>query len=274
MPNLFQKMISILLSACLVTACQLNDNSDTTTGPLGFLKLDDGFKFNLNNSGKPSTTIKEKPLEEILKTPAESSDLGSTFQSAVTRALKTDPKVTASRQNFEAKLAAVDVSESMKNFQVSGSVYGGIEDVSDRTSGVALVLNANRLIYDGGIVDATTSEKSYLAESAREDLRAVLHGRALQLGAAWIELEKYQKLSVLIESRLGILDPLISQLEKVAQAGIGDVSKVAAAQRTVAGIRVEQTRIAEGLAQAKLEFRNAFGALPNGIEYDSKYIAD
>ena len=102
-------------------------------------------------------------------------------------------------------------------------------------------------------MDATTSEKSYLAESGSRRSEGVLHGRALQLGAAWIELEKYQKLSVLIESRLGILDPLISQLEKVAQAGIGDVSKVAAAQRTVAGIRVEQTRIAEGLAQAKLE---------------------
>ena len=51
---------------------------------------------------------------------------------------------------------------------------------------------------------------------------------------------------------------LIDQLEKVAEAGIGDVSKVTAAQRTVSTIRVEKTSVAEGLAQAQLDFSNAF----------------
>ena len=41
------------------------------------------------------------------------------------------------------------------------------------------------------------------------------------------------------------------QLEKAA-AGVGDVSKVTAAQRTVSGIRVNQTNISEGLAKARL----------------------
>ena len=54
-----------------------------------------------------------------------------------------------------------------------------------------------------------------------------------------------------IDERLAILDPLIAQLERVAEAGIGDVSKVTAAQRTVSTIRVAETNISEGLAQAK-----------------------
>ena len=60
-----------------------------------------------------------------------------------------------------------------------------------------------------------------------------------------------------IDARLAILDPLIEQLEKVAEAGIGDMSKVTAAQRTVSGIRVTQTNISEGLAKARLDFLNA-----------------
>ena len=69
---------------------------------------------------------------------------------------------------------------------------------------------------------------------------------------------------------MAVLDPLIGQLEEVASAGIGDVSKVTAAQRTVSAIRVEQTSITEGLARAQLEFYNAFGIHKNEItfEYD------
>ena len=71
-----------------------------------------------------------------------------------------------------------------------------------------------------------------------------------------------------------MLDPLIGQLEKVAEAGIGDVSKVTAAQRTVAGIRIAQNDIAEGLAKAQLAHLNAFGLLTKNIVYDSEFIRD
>ena len=69
-----------------------------------------------------------------------------------------------------------------------------------------------------------------------------------------------------------MLDPLIGQLEQVAKAGIGDVSKVTAAQRTVSAIRVTQTNISEGLAKAQLEFLNTFGAVDKNISYDQLFI--
>ena len=61
--------------------------------------------------------------------------------------------------------------------------------------------------------------------------------RAQVLAEIWLELEKYENLKQKIDSRLVVLEPLIGQLEEVAKAGIGDVSKVAAAQRTVSAIR-------------------------------------
>ena len=95
--------------------------------------------------------------------------------------------------------------------------------------------------------------------------------RALKLGELWVELEKYDMLQQKIDERLAILDPLIAQLERVAEAGIGDVSSDAA-QRTVSTIRVAETNISEGLAQAKLNFVNAFGALPKSASYDHAFI--
>ena len=70
------------------------------------------------------------------------------------------------------------------------------------------------------------------------------------------------------------MDPLITQLEKVAEAGIGDVRKVTAAQRTVSAIRVEMTTVAQGLAQAQLDFSNSFGVQSSGIAFDYDFIAN
>jgi outer membrane protein TolC len=106
------------------------------------------------------------------------------------------------------------------------------------------------------------------------DLAATVDQRAYELFIKWLELEKYKSLQAQIDKRLSVLDPLISQLEKVAEAGIGDVSKVTAAQRTVSAIRVEKTTVAEGLAQAQLNFSNVFGSLNPGIAFDYDFIAN
>jgi outer membrane protein TolC len=105
-------------------------------------------------------------------------------------------------------------------------------------------------------------------------LAAIIDQRANELFQKWLELEKYKSLRAQIDKRLSVLDPLIDQLEKVAQAGIGDVSKVTAAQRTVSAIRVEKTSVEKGLAQAQLDFLNAFGVLNNGIAFDYGFITN
>ena len=123
------------------------------------------------------------------------------------------------------------------------------------------------------MIDAQIEAKKYQEKAARLELRAVIDERAARLGRIWIELEKYETLRDQIDSRLAVLDPLIDQLEQVAKAGIGDVSKVTAAQRTVATIRVTETNIAEGLEKARLDFVNAFGDLRGDIRYEPEFIS-
>ena len=99
-----------------------------------------------------------------------------------------------------------------------------------------------------------------------------MNDRANHFLDIWVDLEQYSALNANIERRLVVLNPLIEQLEKVAQAGVGDVSKVAAAQRTVSAIKVTQTDVAERLLQAQLSFENAFGFLPVGQKFDGELI--
>ena len=171
-------------------------------------------------------------------------------------------------------MAGIDTDEAQKDFQIETILYGGIEDVTDNTKGLAVSFQASRLVFDGGMLEAKIASKRFDAKAAKLDLVAAINRRAQHLGKIWLELEKYQKLQQLVDSRLDVLDPLIVQLEQVAEAGVGDVSKVTAAQRTVSAIRVKQSTIAEGLAQAQLEFDNAFGILSQKISYDPSFVSN
>ena len=99
-----------------------------------------------------------------------------------------------------------------------------------------MAVDAKRLVFDSGKLELQIASSTFELEASRMDLAATLNQRAAELLRRWLELEKYKLLQEQIDKRLSVLDPLIDQLEKVAKAGIGDVSKVTAAQRTVSAI--------------------------------------
>ena len=270
MKSLMSSSFLVVLVSFFISACQaptLQSFKDKSN-PLFGIDLS-------NNYGSLQSTNTQKKIltvDDLLTDALATENLGPTFKSAFEAALSQDPLIVSGHKNLDAAQAAIRTAEARKDFQVAASVYGGVEDVTDQTKGIAVVINASKPVFDGGMLDAQISERSYLADSARQNLRSTYDDRAMKLGNFWIELEKYEALHSLIDSRLDVLDPLIAQLEKVARAGIGDVSKVASAQRTVAEIRVAQTRVVEGLAQARLNYVNAFGGLPSGIDYDHAFV--
>ena len=69
------------------------------------------------------------------------------------------------------------------------------------------------------------------------------------------------------------MNPLILQLEKIAEAGVGDASKVASAQRTLSGILVKKTELAQRLEKSRLDFVNSFGSLPGKAKFDGTEIS-
>lgn len=251
----------------IIPACQMPNLNDLRKNPASLI-----------NSIKKSDSVTETDtnapgtLGEIVSGSLPNDNLGSDFLTVMGFALKTDPAVSSSRLAADAKVDAIRTTMAQKQFQVSSTLYGGIEDVTDSTKGLALVLNASRLMYDGGKIDAEIDSIRLSADAAQFQLAVTANERALKLGEKWVDLEKYEKLQTKIKSRLDILEPLILQLEQVAEAGIGDVSKVTAAQRTVSTIRVAETNILEGLAQAQLNFVNEFGLLPANIKYDSLFV--
>ena len=99
------------------------------------------------------TSSREETLSELLKGSDANSDLKQDFLTALKTALDNDPSITSRRYTLQSKLAKIDTTFASKDFQVSGSLYGGVEDITDEVAGLALVLSASKVVYDG-VIDA------------------------------------------------------------------------------------------------------------------------
>jgi outer membrane protein TolC len=265
----------------MLTACQPQDFgrlkpdfSQIKKVPASILNIGKMFDGSENEDAAGIVRDRPLPMKDILGDSLATKNRGTDFLTSIKYALDTDPDIVSKRRQIEAKLASAGASEAQKDFQVGATLYGGIEDVTDDTKGLALAINASRLVFDGGKLDSQIASSLFEVEASKMDLAATIDRRANELFQKWLELEKYKSLQAQIDKRLSVLEPLIDQLEKVAQAGIGDVSKVTAAQRTVSAIRIEKTSVAEGLAQAQLGFLNAFGVLNNGVTFDYGFITN
>ena len=226
--------------------------------------------------GAPSTPEQAGALPSLanmIGTAGAKVNVDAGFKAALGAAVKNDPRVIAAASELEARRASARLTASGKEFNFDATVLGGVEDVTDETAGVAAILKANRVMFDGGQLDAKIEADGFAVKAAEAALDAARNERGARLTQAWIELERYRALQDLIDSRLSILEPLLLQLEKVAESGVGDMSMVASAQRTVSLIRVTQTDVAEKLAQAEVAFRNGFGALPSKASYNADLIS-
>ena len=260
---------NFIILVFLLVGCKWSSVDDILSNPRSILKAaNDEVDVDL-----ASSESLEFPLAEIIDTASVNLNINDGFKSAVKATVENDPEVVRARQEYQANQSLVKTTKTQKDFQISGNLYGGVEDLTDEIVGVAAVLNASRLVFDGGQLDSQISAQEFRASASLSNYHAKLDSRIAAVSQLWIELERYSALNDLIGLRLNVLRPLIGQLEKVAQAGVGDRSQVAAAQRTVSMISVIQTDIVEQLEQARLNFSNQFGGLPGTARYDSEMIS-
>lgn len=246
----------------LLSACQVTDDFSALKKPFDHLSSRIS-KVNVVGGETPELLEqKRKSALEIVRGGVKSVNLKQGFSRALAEAVHQDPSIIALAHEVASRKAKVARLESQKEFQVSGTLYGGVEDVTDGTTGVAAVLSATRIIFDAGKIDSQLVAERNRVEAAEYFLRARMEERANELAAIWIDFDRFEQLQENIDARLLILDPLITQLEQVTRAGIGDLSKVAAAQRTVSDIKAMKLQIEDRLKQTELQFQNAFGDLP------------
>lgn len=233
--------------------------------------------YALINDVRSNADTKSKRKEIDLGSLIEGSrpvvEVDEGFISVLTQAVAKDPAVLAAKNESSASKAKLLLTKTGKDTQINATVLGGVEDITDEKMGVAAIINADRILYDGGIIDAKIAADTFYVKSAEQVYLATRGQSALKLANAWIELELYTDLNELIKSRLAVLDPLLVQLESVATSGLGDVSQVASAQRIVSAILVNETAVLGKYNQARVAYVSGFGRLPSETKYDEYWMA-
>ena len=81
-----------------------------------------------------------------------------------------------------------------------------MEDITDETAGIAVVLSANKMIFDGGQLDNQISAQEFISKSASFKLETRKNEKR-HLKRLWpgVELDRYVALNRLIGERLEIL---------------------------------------------------------------------
>ena len=259
----------LVLSAC--EAPKMNSFTSQTKDLFGI------FGSNKSNlplvSGSKSMPMTSLELNAIVDTSAASAVLDGSFLEAVKSSVAGDPDVLSAKAKYQAKLASIALLKSRKEFKFDGALLAGIEDVTDETVGAVAIINGNKVIHDGGKIDSSISRDEFLASAALAEYKVIQNQKVYEALSAWVNLKRYSTLNEMVQSRLEVLAPLIQQLEQVAEAGLGDASQVAAAERTVNLIRVTEKEVTQQLAQAEVAFKNIYGSVVSGIAFDGGMIS-
>ena len=140
----------------LLSSCQSTNLKNLTAKAVPFLKTnseDAAAKID-------RLAVSEIPIGKLLDKAVVEVNVDQGIKQSVRDSVGNDPEVLALESQYKASKISVDIATSQKDFTVSGSLYGGVEDVTDGTSGVALVVDARRLIYDGGQLDSQISSEN------------------------------------------------------------------------------------------------------------------
>lgn len=173
-------------------------------------------------------------------------------------------------------MGQVGVVASVRRPQLSGSAnIGGIREMgtnADTTTGVAGGVNLSQLLYDGGASASAINRSTALALSAQAG--RVVQGNEIALSAAqaWIGLWQYSERLRLMRARTSEMDMLVEQIERMASNGMLDRASLENAQRQIVDIKLEESRLIAGQAEAQVLFERFFNASPSNVDQPSEVV--
>jgi outer membrane protein TolC len=167
-------------------------------------------------------------------------------------------------------LGQVGVVVSARRPQLTGNAnIGGIRETgtsTNTTTGVAGGVNLSQLVYDGGASASAINRSTALALSAQAG--RLVQGNEIALNAArsWIDLWQYSERLRLMQARTSEMDTLVNQIERMAGSGMLDRASLENAQRQIVDIKLEESRLQAGLAEAQVLFRRYFHTQPSSVQ--------
>jgi outer membrane protein TolC len=175
-------------------------------------------------------------------------------------------------------MGQVGVAASARRPQLTGNAnVGGIRETgtsaNTTTMGVAGGVNLSQLVYDGGASASAMNRSTALALSAQAGRVAQGNEIALSAARAWIDLWQYSERLRLMQARTSEMDTLVEQIERMASNGMLDRASLENAQRQIVDIKLEESRLIAGQAEAQVLFQRFFNANPSIVPRPSDLVS-
>ena len=225
-------------------------------------------------------------VEERLTTSASGAPISEAQPIALAQGLA--PALRAAVTTNEGYLGAlaleaeamgqVGVAASARRPQLTGNAnVGGIRETgtsaNTTTMGVAGGVNLSQLVYDGGASASAMNRYTALALSAQAGRVAQGNEIALTAARAWIDLWQYSERLRLMQARTSEMDTLVEQIERMASNGMLDRASLENAQRQIVDIKLEESRLIAGQAEAQVLFQRFFNVNPSTVPRPSDLVS-
>ena len=223
--------------------------------------------------------VDERLMAHVLEAPGGVSEpiiLTQGLSPALRAAVSTNPGYLAALALEVEAMGQVGVGARARRPQLTGNAnIGGIRETgsnTDTTTGVAGGVNVSQLVYDGGASASAMNRSTALALSAQAGRLAQGNEIALSAAQAWINLWQYSERLRLMRARTAQMDTLIDQIERMASNGMLDRASLENAQRQIVDIKLEESRLVAGQAEAQVLFQRFFNARPSSITKPSELV--
>jgi len=199
------------------------------------------------------------------------------YSQALRVAVLENQRFTASIRQYREADAGIRVSQSAARPQISaGATVGGISGSNEArlTTGAIGNVTLSQLIYDGGATRASIAGATAQAYAARANVNVAGNEVGRDAAMAWIDLWQANAHLALLRERVNEVSPMIERIERLISNGIVDRAALAAAQRQLLDLRLEEERLQASLRDATERFNRYFGSRPTSVPAPQRLFSE
>ena len=179
---------------------------------------------------------------------------------------------------FEAEaMGEIGVVASVRRPQFTGNAnIGGIRETgisaARTTTGIAGSIGLSQLVYDGGASVSAVSRTTALALAAKAGRMVQANEISLNAASAWINLWEFSERLRTLRARTSEMDKLVQQIERMAGNGMLDKASLENVQRQIVDVKLEESRLLAGQAEAHVLFQRFFNTMPPNVPKPSELV--
>ena len=174
-------------------------------------------------------------------------------------AISNNLKVLSKLASVDASQKDIEISQSFEKLQSSATVTAGmVSENRDTEAAAAVVLSANKILFDFGVSSAQINIAEASFELAKLDTLMKAEEVALNGFEVWVFFAKAKQINEVYQAGLELANPLLGQIKNISVSGVADKTQLLAAKEKYTRLQTGADEAKSLLKVARTNFLNYF----------------